>query len=230
MATDESWRALYRAAGISGMLAAIIYLVAVVLIFTTAPVPTSGGAETLSYIAAHRSLYIIKQILWLGPSVLAMVVFLALYPALKQVNTSYAALGATIGVAAWALSLAWPTTGEGAPALVYLSDRYVAATSDAQRIAFATAAEGFIATEATPSPFGVLQPLAICILSLVMLRGVFPKGVAYLGVATGALGVLSEALISLLGIMYAIYGVLIIVWFLVIGWQLYRLSRSQRRV
>ena len=221
---DPTWRGLYRAGGVSGLLAAVIYIVAAILIFTTPAPPTSGGVETLEYIASYRSLYILKQILWLGPSVLAMVVFLALYPALKHVNKSYAAIGAVLGISAWALSLAWPTTGEGAPALVSLSDQYAAATTDAARTAVANAAEVLIATEAIPSALGVLQTIGILIISLVMLGGIFPKSVAYLGVATGAIGIVSEALISLLGATYAIYGVLVIVWFLVIGWQLYRLA------
>jgi len=88
--SDPSWSDLYRAGGIAGLLAGLMYIVAMILIFTTPSVPTAGGAETLLYIAAHRSLYILKQILWLAPSVLAMVVFLALYPALKHLNKSYA--------------------------------------------------------------------------------------------------------------------------------------------
>lgn len=223
---DPSWRGLYRAGGVSGLLAGVIYIVAAGLIFTTPSPPTSGGAETLEYIASHRSLYILKQILWLAPSVLAMVVFLALYPALERVNKSYAAIGTVLGVSAWALSLAWPTTGEGAPALVYLSDQYAAAATDAERTAFATAAEVLVATEAVPAAIGVLQTIGILVISLVMLGGIFPKGVAHLGAITGALGIVSEALLPILGIAYAIYGVLVMVWFLVIGWQLYRLARD----
>jgi hypothetical protein len=223
---DPSWSDLYRAGGISGLLAGAIYIVAAILIFSTPVLPVAGGAETLTYVAAHRSLFILKQVLWLGPSVLAMVVFLALYPALKQVNKSYAALGTVLGLSAWALSLAWPTTGEGAPALVPLSDQYVAATTDAERMAFATAAEVLIATEAIPTAIGVLQTIGILVVSLVMVRGVFPTSVAYLGVATGAIGIVSEALIHVLGGAYAIYGVLVMVWFIVIGWQLIRLARA----
>jgi hypothetical protein len=226
---DPSWRDLYRAGGVAGLLAGVMYIVAAILIFTTPSVPTAGGAETLLYIASHRSLYILKQILWLTPSVLAMVVFLALYPALKHLNKSYAAIGAVLGISAWALSLAWPTTGEGAPTLVYLSDRYAAAATDAERTAFATAAEVLIATEAIPAALGVLQTIGILVISLVMVGGGFPKSVAYLGVATGAIGIVSEALISILGIAYAIYGVLVMVWFLAIGWQLYRLARDREQ-
>src|SRR6266545_5838406 len=170
---DLSWRGLYWAGGVAGLFACLIYIVAAILIFTTPSPPTSGGAETLVYIASHRSLYILKQILWLAPSVLAMVVFLALYPALKHVNKSYAAIGAVLGISAWALSLAWPTTGEGAPTLVYLSDRYAAATTAAERTAFATAAEVLIATEAIPAALGVLQTIGILVISLVTVGGVF---------------------------------------------------------
>lgn len=223
---DRSWRALYRVGGVAGLLAGTVYLVAAVLVFTTPSPPTAGGAATLEYIAAHRGLYLLKQALWLGPSVPAMLVFLALYPALKGVSKSYAAIGAVLSVSAWALPLAWPTTGEGSPILITLSDGYAAATDAAARTAFATAAEVLVATEATPTAIGILQTLGLLVISLVMVRSALPKWVAYLGVATGTLGVVSEALIELLGAAYALYGVLVMVWFLVIGWQLLRLARA----
>jgi len=225
-ALDPSWRDLYRAGGISAALAGVLYIVAVVLDFSMPPVPTSGGAATLQYIASHRSLYIIEQALWLVPSVLLLVAFLALPMALKHLNKSYAAIGALIGIGSWALTLAWPTTGGGGHALVYLSDQYVAATTVAQRSAFAAAAEGFIAQNAIPTAMGILEPVGILILSLLMLKGVFQKGVAYFGIVTGALGIVGEALRPMLGVSYAVYGVLLILWFLVIGWNLYRLGSS----
>jgi hypothetical protein len=72
-----------------------------------------------------------------------------------------------------------------------------------------------------------------------MLKGVFHRGVAYLGITTGVLGIASEAFrffqpagyadasdalsaVVLLG--YAAYGVLILIWFILIGWKLYRLA------
>ena len=223
---DPTWRGLYRAGGVCAVLAGVLYIVAIVLDFSMQPVPTAGGAATLQYIASHRSLYIIEQALWLVPSALLMVAFLALPMALKHLNKSYAAIGALIGIGSWALTLAWPTTGGGGYALVYLSDQYLAATTTAQRAAFAAAAEGFLAQNTIPTAIGILEPVGILILSLLMLKGVFHKGVAYFGIVTGALGIVSEALRPILGISYAIYGVLLICWFLVIGWNLYRLGAS----
>jgi hypothetical protein len=194
-----------------------------------APPPLSAdGTTTLQYIASHKVLYTIEQVLWLAPSVFAAVVFLALFPALKHLNKSYAALGALAGFVSWVLGLAIPTTGGGAPVLVYLSDQYLTAATAAQHTAFATAAEVFIAGNNITSAVGILAPVGILILSLVMLRGVFPKGVAYLGIATGVIGIASEALRPLIGPGYFVYGLLLPTWLLVVGWKLYQLARDSR--
>jgi hypothetical protein len=160
----------------------------------------------------------------LAPSAFALVVFLALYQALKHLNKSYAALGALAGIVSWALTLAIPTTGGGASILVYLSDHYMAAATAAQHTAFATAAEVFIAENNITGAVGILTPVGMLILSLVMLKGVFPKGIAYLGIVTGALGIVSEAIRPILGPGYFVYGLLLPIWFLAVGWKLYRLG------
>jgi hypothetical protein len=224
---DPSWRSLYRAGGISAVLFVVLILAAIVLVVIAPPPLNAGGAATLQYIASHKVLYIVEQVLWLAPSVFAAVVFLALFQALKHLNKSYAALGALAGFVSWLLGLAIPTTGGGAPVLVYLSDQYMAATTAAQHTAFATAAEAFIAENNITTAVGILAPVGILILSLVMLKGVFPKSIAYLGVVTGVLGIVSEALRPLIGPGYFVYGILMPTWFLVVGWKLYRLGRRQ---
>lgn len=224
MRPDASWRDLYRAGGISSAVFLSLIVVSLVLEFTTPRPPNTGGAATLEHIAAHRKLYLLKQALWLGPSVFAMVVFLSLYAALKHVNKSVAAIGSLVGISSWALTLAWPATGGGAPSLVYLSDQYRAATSEEQRAAFAAAAEAFIAQNNFPSAPGILTPVGILLLSILMLRGVFHKGVAYLGIATGSLGTVSEAFRPILGLGYLGYGLLLPIWFIAVGWKLYRLG------
>src|SRR5579863_5408180 len=90
---DTAWNDLYRAGAISAGVCVVLYLVALVVVVVTPAPPAEGGAATLQYIAVHRSLYIVEQVLWLAPSLFAIVVFLALYPALKEVNKSYAAIG-----------------------------------------------------------------------------------------------------------------------------------------
>ena len=111
---------------------------------------------------------------------------------------------------------------------MYLSDQYMAATTVAQHTAFATAAEVFIAQNNITGAVGILTPAGILLVSLVMLRGVFPGGVAYLGIVTGTLGIFSEALRPLIGPGYFVYGLLLPTWFLLVGWKLYRLAKDYR--
>jgi hypothetical protein len=225
---DASWRELYRVGGIAALLSTLIYVVAVVVNFAVPPAPTSGGAAILEYIAANRLVYMLEQVLWLLPSVLLILVFLALYPALKHIDKSYAAIGTVLGIFSWALTLVYPATGGGAPALVYLSDRYVVASGAVERAAYVAAAETFIAQNVIPTAVGILEPIGILIVSLVMLRGAYGRGLVYLGILTGGLGIVSEALRPLLGAGYMAYGLLLFAWFVAVGWQLYRLGVGPR--
>ncbi|HAE84434.1 MAG TPA: hypothetical protein DCK85_13680 [Ktedonobacter sp.] len=222
---DPSWRGLYRAGAISAVLYVVLNMGALVLFIITPPVPSSGGAATLQYIASNKSAYLLELVLFVAASVFAMVVFLALYMALKHLNKSFAAIAALVaiayGVIALALNSSPPSLNGG---LVYLSDQYATATTAAQHIAFATAAEGLIAVTNAVNSAGILFEVGILIISLVMLKGVFHKGVAYLGIVTGALGIVSEALRPILGFGYVVFFVLEVIWLIAVGWKLYRLG------
>jgi uncharacterized protein DUF4386 len=223
---DSRWRMLYRIGGISAGLFVAMLLAAIGLVIATPPPPTAGGATTLEYIANHRTLYIVHQQLWLVPGVFAAVMYLALYPVLRPLHASVAALGCAVGGIAWALTLAMPTTSTGAPALVYLSDQHAATSDLAERSALVGAAESLIAINRTPTTVGVLTTVGMLIVALVMLRGIFPKWIAYLGIVTGLLGIASEALRPVIEGGYGIYGVLLLVWMGAVGWKLYGLGTA----
>ncbi len=226
---DPSWRGLYRAGGVSAVLFVVLTIVSFVLAFIT-PQPQSsggslilpGGVATLQFIASNRSVFILDQILFVGPVVLTIVVFPALYVALKHLSKSYAAIGAVVGIAGVALSLV-PFSLVGG--LVYLSDQYVAATTLAQRAVFTTAADSLIAQNNIVSAGGILFAVGILVVSLAMLKGVFHKGIAYLGLVSGVVGIICEALRPILGPGYSIYLILLI-WLFAVGWKLYRLGSS----
>ncbi|HEX7537968.1 MAG TPA: DUF4386 family protein [Dermatophilaceae bacterium] len=223
---DPSWHLLYRIGGISAWIF-VAMTVAGIVIAATAQPPTDGGTATLSYIGAHRMLYIVYQQLWVVPGFFAMVTYLALYPALKGLNKSLAALGAVVGGSAWGLILAIPTTTTGAPALVYLSGQFMAAADPARRAALATAAEALIAQNRTTGAVGPLEAVGLLIVSIVMLKGVFPRAVAYLGVVAGILGISAEALRMVFDGLYVFYGVLLPVWMGAVGWSLYRFGKNR---
>jgi hypothetical protein len=187
-----SWKGLYRARGVSAILYILLALAApAVLIATMTYDFTMDGTALLSFIAAHRLWWIVLQTLVLETSILAIVAFVALYTALKGVNKSYAAIGAIVAGSAQLLFMAYYPVLLG---LVYLSDQYIAAP-ETQRAALAAAADALIAQNNAFNPF--YEPLfaaGVLILSLVMLKGVFHKGVAYLGIATFAACLIGMAL------------------------------------
>jgi hypothetical protein len=219
---DLSWGPLYRAGAASAALAVILFAAALGIVAVTPAPPTSGAVTVLEYVHEHRTLYIVRQVLWLAPSLFLMVVFLALTVALRHLGKALAAIAGLIGVASWAVSLAWPTTGDGSLVMVLLSDKYAGASSAAERAPFVAAAEVLIAINDVPAVIGVLQTFGILLISLVMLRGVFAKGLAWLGVGTGAIGIVSEVLRPVLGAAYAIYGLLLFVWLTWIAFALWR--------
>jgi hypothetical protein len=168
---------------------------------------------------------VIKQVLWVGPNLLMMVVVLTLAVAIAHLNRSFAVVSGVIAVASWAVGFAWPTTGEGSLAMVVLSDRYAEATTETERAPFVAGAELLLALNDLPAVIlGVLQALGILLLSLLMLKGIFARRLAWLGVVTGAIGIVAEVLRPQLGSAYGIYGLMLLVWLVWVAVALWRLG------
>jgi hypothetical protein len=222
---DPSWRALYRAGGAAAWFYVVFGMLVPEGLFLTSPYdPNMSGAATLAYIASHQASWILVQVLSLGLSIVAMVAFLALLMALKHLNKGYAAIGALIALTSQVLILSyWPITmGQLA-----LSQRYLAASTQAERLALATAAESLNAQNSIAAhSIETLCALGITVLSIVMLRGVFPKVSAYLGLATFPLAVLGEAFAPILGqaLLGYLWWAFFLIWLIVVGWTLLRLG------
>ena len=225
-ASAQEWGALYRAGAVSAAVAVVLYLAALVMVVVTEAPPESGGTDLLEYVGAHRTGYIVRQLLWTVPNLFLLVVFLALAVALCGHGRSLAAVAGLVAVTSWAVPFAWPTTGDGSLAMVLLSDRYADAASAAERASYVAGAEVMDALNDVPAVIGVLQTLGVLLVALLMLRGTFTRGLAWLGVVTGVVGIASEVLRPVLGGAYAVYGVLLFVW---LGWvavALWRLAGS----
>ena len=222
----QDWRLLYLVAGASSILFVLLLVAALVLDFI-APPPVHGGAETLEFIAANKPNYIAEQVLWILPSILPVLVFTALYIAMAPTQHSLPLMALVLGALPWALLLAVPVSSRGSLNLVYLSDRYSAAATGEQRTAYATAAEAIIAENNTPAIAGALSAVGILLMGMAMLRGrdLFPRYLAWFGIATGALGSVSEVLRHAVPDFYWGYGILLWVWFIATGTALIRLGR-----
>lgn len=220
----QTWRRLYFWAGLSSVLFVGLLILALVLDFA-APPPVHGGAATLEFIARNKGIYIAEQLLWIVPNMLPVLVFVALFLALAPLDKNMALLATVTGALSWALILAVPVTSRGSLVLVYLSDRYTGEADAAARLRYSTAAEAIVAENNTPAAVGILAALGILLISVVMLKGVLPRTLAWLGIATGGLGVVAEALRHAVPEFYWGYGLLMWVWFVAVGVALIGLSR-----
>ena len=126
----SEWTTLYRV----GSIGAIAYIVSIILattMFIASDYDTGlSGLGHLTYIAEHRTWWMVLQGLVLGTNALLIPTFMALYPILAPLDRSNAAIGVVLAISCMVLFIAYfpPVNG-----LVYLSDQYVAAaTPEAQ--------------------------------------------------------------------------------------------------
>lgn len=217
---DLSCQPFYRVGGYAAFLFVVLVLVPVVLVFA-APLPPTQGPAVLEYIAAHKAVYLIELVSFVGLAVPALVVFAALTLGLAPTNKTLAAVGGLFGVVSETIALALGSSPQSLHGgLVVLADSYAASGTDAERVGLATAAEALIAATNAVSWAGILTAAAILLLSVVMWQAGWGRALAIVGVAAGAIGVVSEALRPLIGPGYLVYGLLLPVWFAWVGWKL----------
>jgi hypothetical protein len=223
---DPSWRGLYRAGGVAAFLYVLLGVVVPGLLFM--PVGYERGLDgdtLLRFIADNRTWWVVVQTLSLGSPILAIVVFAAIFVALKDVNRGSAAVGALVASTCQVLFVAFYPLTLG---VVHLSDQYVTAAGT-RRASLAAAAEALVAVLDSYSPlYEGAFAVSILMLSLVMLRGVFPRAVAHLGLATAAAAVVALSLWPIIGMGYFWWWLLFVIWFSGAGWRLYRLGCAGR--
>ena len=217
---DGKW--LYRIGGLSALFIGAAYVV-IIFLYAQVGAPPIGGEAWLLYLAGKTSGW------WaiIGLSVLTNFLFvpvaLALYGTLKSVNrTAMQVAVACVGLfVVLELAVNWSSYA----ALVMLSGDYAAAANDLQRAAYVAAANYPSAVIASPLALvyaiGTLS-FGFLIIGFVMLRGVFNKITAYLGVITGVLGLAAVAGLSVAVILNAMFAT---VWLLLVGYRLYRFAQ-----
>lgn len=222
---DMSWQFLYRAGGVSALLYVLLVVVPIILVFV-APVPPTQGGPLLEYIAAHKAVYLTELVCFVGLGVPALIVFAALSVALKDLHKSMVALGGLFGISSEIIALALGSSPQSLHGgLMLLSEGYVTASTDAERAGLVSAADALIAATNAVSWGGILTAAGILVLSLVMRKGIFGRTVAIVGIVTGVLGIFSEALLPMIGSAYLFYGLLLPLWFALVGWRLVRIDR-----
>jgi Domain of unknown function (DUF4386) len=227
-AVDADGKWLCQAGGIFAVALGIAYFVIIVL-YVPMGAPPSGPEARLAYVGKNTTAWWAILSLSVLTDFLFVPVALALYVALKEINRN-AMLLATACVALFIildLAITWTNYA----ALITLSNNYTRAASEAQRVAAITAAHNPNAVLASSLLFvynTLVLAVGILLTGFVMLKGTFSKSTAYVGLATGILGVVSvvgPSFADALSVTIIITSVLTTVWVLFVGYRLYVLGR-----
>jgi hypothetical protein len=223
---DPSWRGLYLIGGISALLYVLLGLIVPAIMAALKSYDFYMDAPTLlAFVAANPVWFTALQTLVLGSSILAILTFAALFAALKHLDQSLAAVGALVGGTLQLLFMAYYPVLLG---LVHLAYQYPAADG-AHRIVLSTAAEALLAQNNAFNPlYESAFAAGILLVSMVMLKGVFPRWVAYVGIANLPACLIAFTLWPLIGIGYFWWWVLFVVWFIAVALKLLKLPSQGR--
>ena len=229
MPVDSDLRWWLRVGGLAAMVLGLSYII-ITVVYTLGGTLPQGAEEWLKHLARHT----LEWWVILGLSVFTDLLFIptavALYLALKAVNKNAMLVGCGLLILFVILDLAitWPNYA----ALITLSGDYGAATNDAQR-ALLIAAASYPAAILASTLLGVyiilVPAIGIFIIGRVMLNSFFNKAAAYSGLGAGLLGIVAVVgpfFVTALGLFAVFSSVLTTVWVLLLGYQLYRLSRE----
>ena len=217
------WGTLYRIAGFAALLVvALVPLQMAVFVFWPPPTAVAGWFELFRMNPVVGILDL--DLLLIVDYVLLVLVFLALFVALRHASPSLGAIFVALQLVAAATYFASATAFE----MLAASDLYWAASSDAER-ALALAVGQVMLLTWQGTTFGisyVLSGSAMLIAAVAMLRsGLFARRTAYIGVAGGLLSIVpatagTVGLVSSLASLIPLWA-----WLLLTGRALLRMPR-----
>jgi hypothetical protein len=220
---DLDQKQWFRVGGIAALVLGVAYII-IVPLYAHVGAPPAGGEAWFKYLPGKTAFWWTILGLSVFTDFLFVPVALALYLALKEVNRN-AMLLATAFVGLFvALDLA--ITWSHYASILTLYSSYSQTADDVQRAGYVAAVN--YASAVLVSPIEIVYAIvtlsfAILVIGCVMLRGVFNKSTAYLGLLTGILGIL-----ALTGFSVAIIGNALsaTVWILLVGFRLCTLARQ----
>jgi hypothetical protein len=225
---------LYRGAAVAAFVQLACTLTTITVVFTLGGEPTTAE-EYFTVLQQDRLVGLLRMdFASLINVTLYPVIAFGAYAALRRVNALYAALATALVFLGVAMSLAT----HSAFSVLALSDQYALATTELQRSQLLTAGAAVIATDWWHSTGGLLAGIfmqgGIVLLSWVMLRSTaFGKLTAYAGMISNGLDWLHIGVgLVLPGVaagLLMIGGLVYLVWFPLLGRDLWRLGRRTNR-
>ena len=182
---NTRWKELYKIGAIVAILSEIVLVIGIVAFFIYPFAPGNKSTESIFLLLQNDKLGGLISLdfhLVLG-NLFGILLFLALYISLKQVNESYALIALVLGLVADILIIPARPILE----LFSLSGLYANATTEVARSQYLAAGEALISVFNGTSWFlnTLLGGFSLLISSLLMLRGnVFSRSTAIVGIVT----------------------------------------------
>jgi hypothetical protein len=232
--SNSNWSGLYKIGGVAALIF-LIYSLVTMIIFLGIGVLPETALDAFNLLQENKLVGLLR----LDSLTLLIVpfyypIFLSIYVAIRRDNLAYATLSALLAFAGVTLFLATPSVFP----LVSLSDKFAAATTDAQRQQILTVGEALISSDMWHSSGakigGVLMLIAALTFSIVMLKSEdFGKGTAYVGIISHGLDLVRifvGLFIPQVGAsIMAVAGTLYLVWFPLLARDFFRLGRSKTK-
>lgn len=184
---NPRWKELYIIGAIAAILSVVVLLIGIVAFFIYPYAPGNQSTESIFLLLQNDKLGGLISLdfhLVLG-NIFGILLFLALYVSLRQVNESYALIALVLGLVADFLIFPARPILE----LFSLSGLYASATTEAAKSQYLAAGEALLLLFNGTSWFlnTLLGGFSLLVSSLLMLRGkVFSKSTAIVGIVTNA--------------------------------------------
>ncbi len=222
-AETADWKNLYKIGGAAALLSAVFFPVQIGVFIVYPPPDTVIGWFTL--LQNNKLLGLLDlDLLLVADEALAIIIFLALYAALRRVNRSFMAIGTVIAIVSAVLFIGLnPAFG-----MLSLSVHYAAAATDVQRSILLAAGEAMIATwqgTAFHTSY-IIGSIASIIISAVMLPGkIFSKATAYFGILANVISL--GLYVPKIRVYISVFSVVFLwIWYILIARKLFQLARK----
>jgi hypothetical protein len=226
----EQEKSVLRWGGLAGMLGGIIFILSWVVVLA-GPVGMEDPADLAGWVTRFpdiRAARIVENCVYLVALILEVTLFLALYRALRRTSLAPALFGSVLGI------LGLVVLAAGAlphVATAPISDLYHAPgatlVDQATLVLIWQAIQGIF--DALLITGLVIVPIGIVALGVAMLGSpAFGKGFGWVSVVLGVLGIVAAAvlLVDPLSPIAAVGIFALIIFYLVLGWKVYSLSRA----
>ncbi len=220
--SEGRWHSLYRTAAIAALITVALFLFQIAAFFAWPPPSTVAGHFALLQSRPFVGL-VCLDFLIIADEVLAIPLLLALYLSLRRVHQSLMLISTALSAASTVCFLM------ATPALnmLYLSQKYAAATAGTEREGLLAAGQAVLSSwMGTPFQVGnVVGSIAMMLIGWVMMRShIFSRAAGYVGIVAGLVGL--GMYVPKVGVFISILSVVgMQVWYVMIALTLLRLCK-----